>query len=90
MVGSREVSSIARCRVVGAVVCGPRDSQDENLTPLERWRNHNFGKQQREKKLDTSTDRKLIDSMPLDQTSSPSGVNEESMYVRRSFLLLWS
>ena len=89
VVGVGEMSLIVRCRVARAVVCKPRCSQDQILVPVERWRYRNLGKWQRAKKSDTSTYRKLIDSILLHRTCSPSGVNEERMEVKRVVFLLW-
>jgi hypothetical protein len=83
MVGAGEVSPIVRYRVVRAVVCSPRCSQDLIWIPSDRWRYHSLGKRQWALKLETSTALKLIDSMLLHQTSSLSGVNEERTDVRR-------
>ena len=50
VVGAGEMSLIVRYRVVRAVVCKLRCSQDEILVPVERWRYRNLGKRQRAKK----------------------------------------
>jgi hypothetical protein len=82
VVGMGEVFLTVRCRVVRAVVCNPRCSQDEILGPPEKWRYPSLGKRQRAKKLETSTSPKLIDSMLQYRTPSSSGVNEERTEVR--------
>ena len=58
-----------------------RWSQEEILNLPERWRLRNFGKRYRVKRSETSTFLSTIDSMLLGRTSSPSGINEETMAV---------
>ena len=68
VVGSYELMVlILRIRVVNAVVCEARRSQDENRGPVERWRYHSLGKRQRRKKLEASTSRKTMNSILVDR-----------------------
>ena len=83
----RDMSLIVRDRVVRAVVCNPRSSQDETVTPVERLRYHNSGKRWRAKNLEASTYCKLIDAMLLRRTPSSSGVNVDRMDARRDLFL---
>jgi hypothetical protein len=69
-------------RLTSAAVWCLNESQDEIMKPPERDRSCSFGKRRLERRSETSTPFKAIDSILLSRRWGSSGTNEETMVVK--------